>query len=154
MPYRHGRPPGPEPLELTRRERLAIMALVANPEKPRAVVATAFGLTPAQLTRALRLTAGIKLFDRIARQFTPEELLPDYEVTGPGSVPPALVRQRRMEEHERSAARALIEEWVPPPELGRHVLVRKSTLGASEPVDDTLRKLGYGPREPEDETDA
>ena len=126
--HRRWRTPGPKPLELTVRERLAIRGFYANPRQRQATVAIAFGLTPAELTRALRLNAGLELFDYLMRHYAPEDLLPDFEVTGPGCIPPVLLRV---------------------PER----LLRDETPLPLPPVA-TLQELGYGPREPEDDTDA
>ncbi len=94
-----------------------------------ATIAAAVGFKPAELSRLIRLKAGRELFDLLQWDSSPEELWPDYQVTGPGSIPTGV---GKMIELEMLVAleRANLE----------------SSFGASnDSGDEVLRQLGFGP---------
>jgi len=138
MRRRCGRTLGRRPVKLSPHERAAIHCVFANPRQPNATIAAAVGLTPAELSRIRRLKAGRELFDLLQWDSSPEELWPDFLVTGPGSTPTGV---GKMIEREKLVAleRAKLEGCFGP---------------SNDSGDEVLRQLGFGPRKPEDETDA
>ncbi len=128
MRRRRGRTPGRKPLQLTHQETVAIHCFYFNSQQPKATIAAAVGLTSAELSRLLKLKAGRELFDFLLENFEPECLWPEFRVTGPESVPPALFK------------------------LPRPLPAVEEFRGPS--CEEVLRQLGFGPRKPKDETDA
>ena len=127
MRKKHDRTPGRKPLQLTHQETVAIHCFYFNSQQPKATIAAAVGLTSAELSRLLKLKAGRELFDFLLENFEPECRWPEFLVTGPESVPPAMFK--------------LPEP--PPIEYSR---------GPS--CEEVLKQLGFGPRKPKDGTDA
>ena len=128
MRKKHGRTLGRKPLQLTHQETVAIHCFYFNSRQPKATIAAAVGLTSAELSRVLKLKAGRELFDFLLENFDPESLWPEFRVTGPDSVPPALFKLPR--------PLPAVEEFREPS------------------CEEVLRRCGFGPRNPEDETDA
>ena len=138
MRRRCGRTPGRRPVKLSPHERAAIHCVFANPRQPNATIAVAVGLKPAELSRIRRLKAGRELFDLLQWDSSPEELWPDYQVTGPGSIPPAVDKMVELEKLVE-LERAKLEGCFGP---------------SNDSGDEVLRQLGFGPRKPKDGTDA
>ncbi len=127
MRKKHGRTPGRNPYQLTGQQWAAVVCFYANPSLQPAKIAAAFGMSTAELRRALRLKAGKQLINLLFGSVEPHDLWPDFRITEPGVLPPG----------------ALEQPALPPIEYSR---------GPS--CEEVLRQLGFGPRKPEDETDA
>jgi len=128
MRRRCGRTPGRKPRQLTHEETVAIHCFYFNSRQPKATIAAAVGLTPAELSRLLKLKAGRELINFLVENISPEVLWPEFLITGPGSVPPAMFK------------------------LPRPPVAVEDFRGPSR--EEVLRRCGFGPRNPEDETDA
>ena len=127
MRRRCGRTPGRNPLQLTGQKWAAVVCFYANASLQPAEIAAALGMSTCELRRALRLNAGKRLINLLFGNVEPHDLWPDFQITEPGVPPPGALE---------------------PPAL----LPMEDSRGPS--CEEVLKQLGFGPRNPEDETDA
>ena len=138
MGRKRGRTPGRKPRQLTHEETVAIHCFYFNPRQPMATIARAVGFTPAELSQLRRLKAGREVINFLVENFSPEQLWPEFQVTGRGSVPPAVDKMVELEK--------LVE------------LERAKLEGSFGPSNDSgeevLKQLGFGPKKVKPARDA